>query len=152
MRPAMDRVFEARRKSDGTALSAVNDRLLLYAALAFSDDAEFVTRAVKPVIVDHSDSAAEPASILPLTGAVLLNKSPGERIVQSLRELVEKHAQTIRGDDAVMLVALACRKLGGETWEAFRVQQSGITAAQQLDGGVVVLINRLARAPKGIWE
>ena len=43
----------------------------------------------------------------------------------------------------VVMTALACRRSGGDVWDAFRAAQSELIGKQPLDGHVVVLVNRL---------
>ncbi|MFO7897886.1 MAG: VWA domain-containing protein, partial [Planctomycetota bacterium] len=49
----------------------------------------------------------------------------------------------LRGDDRVVLGALAARRVGGETWAHFRRNARDILGSQRLHGSVVVLVNRL---------
>ena len=51
----------------------------------------------------------------------------------------------VAGADQVFLLALACRRCGDETWNAFRAESATILGKQSLPGGVVVLVNRLAQ-------
>jgi len=87
------------------------------------------------------------STVDPTTGAVilaarsLLGKSGGITTEQ-LGKLVAQDA--IVGEDATVLVALACRKSGRETWNAFRGQTRDLLGDQPLPGTVVVLVHRLS--------
>jgi hypothetical protein len=48
------------------------------------------------------------------------------------------------GEDVTVLLALACRRAGGDTWSTFRVARQGLLGGQPLAGSVVVLVNRLS--------
>jgi hypothetical protein len=52
----------------------------------------------------------------------------------------------LRGDDAVLLFALASRRLGDETWSAFRSQAGDLLGSQPLSGGLILLVNNLSRS------
>ena len=75
-----------------------------------------------------------------LAGSLLTDKADAKAI----RSLVEK--RQLRGDDLVVLGALAARKAGGETWLDFRAKQPDLLGGQRLNGSVIVLVNRLASA------
>jgi len=53
-------------------------------------------------------------------------------------------SQKPAGEDAVVLVAMACRKAGGEAWRTFRAESQQTLGRQPLSGTVVVLISRLS--------
>jgi hypothetical protein len=53
-----------------------------------------------------------------------------------------------QGPDAVVLTALACRKAGGEQWNAFRAGSRDLLGGQPLPGEVIALLNRLG--PSGL--
>jgi len=61
---------------------------------------------------------------------------------QQLASLVS--AGRISGEDTTVLVAMACHRIGGETWTAFRAEMKGLLGKQPLPGSVVVLVNRLS--------
>ncbi len=42
------------------------------------------------------------------------------------------------------LLAIACRRAGGETWAAYRRDATDLLGKQPLAGSVLVLINRLS--------
>ncbi|HEV3340832.1 MAG TPA: hypothetical protein VG125_10765, partial [Pirellulales bacterium] len=56
-------------------------------------------------------------------------------------------ASVVRGDlageDLVTLAALACRRVGGESWEIFRGESQRLLGSQPLSGDVIVLVSRL---------
>jgi len=54
--------------------------------------------------------------------------------------------ERLRGDDMVVLAALAARRLGGDTWDTFRANARDILGKQPLSGSVIVLVNNLAGA------
>ena len=56
-------------------------------------------------------------------------------------------AQTIAGDDLVVLAALAARRLDGEVWLTFRKEMPDLIGGQPLNGNVVLVVNRLSTAP-----
>lgn len=49
----------------------------------------------------------------------------------------------LSGEDMLVLTALACRRIGGETWQTFRRETQRLLGSQPLPGNVIVLINRL---------
>ncbi len=85
-----------------------------------------------------------------LVGLVRIGDLPGigEPMVRpdagSLSALIQHNREQIRGEDLVVLTALAARKAGGEAWETFRIHQPELLGQQPLPGSVVVLVNRLA--------
>lgn len=54
-------------------------------------------------------------------------------------------SEDLRGPDAVVLAALACRRASGEVWDAFRAEQRTLLGRQPLPGSVVVFVHRLGR-------
>ena len=52
--------------------------------------------------------------------------------------------EQILGDDLTVLYSLACKRLGGETWENFRRVRAEIAGRQPLSGDALVIINRLS--------
>ena len=91
--------------------------------------------------------AKDPLADLRLIARVLLEPI---KDVDGAAKAVQKLAagQRLRGDDMVVLGALAARRLGGDTWDKFRANQSDILGKQRLSGQVIVLVNRLAAAPE----
>jgi hypothetical protein len=137
-RPAADEALAALEKNgdDGEAYAKV-----FYAALAWRTDAAYLTRAT-PLLTAGKGQGVQPARAL---AAVLLG--PGDEAdIKALVTLLSANLQQLRGDELVLLTALACRKAGGEVWEVFRGTQRDLLGQQGLTGSVVVLVNRLARA------
>jgi len=53
-------------------------------------------------------------------------------------------AEKIAGDDLVALYSVACRRLGGDTYDAFRRVRPEIISRQALSGDVILIANRLS--------
>jgi len=116
---------------------------VIYAALGRRSDAEFSGKASKLV----TGAASKPMQLLALREAATALLAPsGQADAKALAALVRQQAQHIRGDDAVVLTALACRKAGGDAWRAFRAEARDLVGRQPLSGSVVVLISRLSSA------
>jgi len=114
---------------------------VLYAAFAMPDDAGFRSRARAALAAGKAKNA--PLAPFRVVAAALL--TPAEQIdAKALAGLV---TQPLRGNDLVVLTALASRRVGGTAWETFRAEARSILGDQPLDGSVVVLVNRLA-APR----
>jgi Ca-activated chloride channel family protein len=112
----------------------------LYAALA-SDDSSFRAEAAAAI----RSAAGEDASLAQIRdlAAVLLANDSSAIDAAPLAALATSGVQ---GEDLVALTALACRRAGGDAWDAFRRQQRDLIGKQPLSGDVVVLVNRLAGA------
>jgi hypothetical protein len=113
---------------------------VLYAALA-SNDASLRSAASKSLQASQGDDPSL-AQIRTLAAALLAGDAT--RIDEA--PLVEMAASGVQGDDLVALTAIACRRAGGEAWDAFRRQQRDLIGKQPLSGDVVVLVNRLSGA------
>jgi len=50
----------------------------------------------------------------------------------------------VYGEEMVALVAIACKRAGGDAWDTFRREQTYLLGGQPLSGDVVVLVNRLS--------
>jgi len=112
---------------------------VLYTALGIRDSAsEFLAKA-KPLLTEGK--ADSPLADVRTVAKALLAK-PKDIDAKALKELL---AKGVRGDDMVVLTALACRRAGGEAWTAFRAESRAILGDQPLSGAVVVLVNRLSR-------
>jgi len=112
---------------------------VLYTALGIRDaSSEFLAKA-KPLLTEGK--ADSPLADVRTVAKAILAK-PKDIDAKTLTELV---AKGVRGDDMVVLTALACRRAGGETWTAFRAESRAILGDQPLSGAVVVLVNRLSR-------
>jgi len=55
-------------------------------------------------------------------------------------------ANTVRGDDLVVLTALACRRAGDDAWSTLRAERRNLLGEQALSGDVIVLVNNLEGA------
>jgi hypothetical protein len=137
--PARTRAVETVEKSPQNTHASLG---LLYAGLTTRNDVRDVrTEAVRLLVGNEAQNAPELISAIRGLAAALLK--PEERAdAKALADLVTKG---VRGDDMVVLTALACRRAGGETWTAFRAEQRAILGDQPLSGAVVVLVNRLSR-------
>ena len=71
----------------------------------------------------------------------------GKADANSLVELLRTQPDQLRGDDMVVLTALACRRAGGDAWRAFRENSRDLLGKQPLSGGVVTLVNNLSKVP-----
>jgi hypothetical protein len=135
--PAVREATAALKKetSNRDAFSAV-----LYAALAMQDRA--YTKEVFGLLT-QSAAADDPLSPARTIAAALLT-DPGKLETPPLEKLVESG---VAGNDLTVLLAMACRRAGGDTWSAFRAASTELVGGQPLDGNVVVLLNRLSAAP-----
>jgi hypothetical protein len=127
-----------KNREDGAAFART-----LYAALAMQDDAEFLLRARSALAPVQDDKS--PLAVLRRLATALLGPADADAR-KALAECLDKSAASIRGDDLVTLMAIACRRAGGELWDTFRGAQRDVLGGQPLDGSVVVLVNRLAGA------
>jgi Ca-activated chloride channel family protein len=119
-----------------------------YACMAFPIDGGLRDRARAAIDAGGDDPVRSPArpfilALLKQEGidrqalAAVLNPGGGEAGA----------AERLDGEDAVLFAALACRRAGGEAWEAFRAASREILGRQPLPGGLVVLVSRLPQAP-----
>jgi len=127
---------------------------VLYAALAMRDDEAFAGKALP--LLTRSGQALLGA--WPAVAAALLEPA-GKADPKTLRPLIAElggaadAAQTapfarqggLGDNDMIALAALACRRAGGEAWNAFRAESRNLLGARPLDGSVVVLVGSLAR-------
>jgi hypothetical protein len=109
----------------------------LYAALANPADAAYRAKLLTLLSAAETDEATKE---LRLIGRVLLGEQVSDSDRQALSALV---ASGVGGADPVALVALACQRAGGATWDAFRAHSQELLGEQPLPGEVVVLVNRL---------
>lgn len=128
-RPAIARAFG----EDATAILPA-----LYAMLAVRDDSEASDQA------DAVISRAAQTQPALATIARSLAVEPAQIDRAALDQLIANAGSEIGGDDAVVLWALAARRAGGDTWQAFRAQMPDLLGRQPLTDHVVVLLNRLA--------
>ncbi len=137
-RPAMTRVMERLEKEPGNA-----DALLpaLYGMLAFGDAAELRTKAVELIARTVGNQPQ-------ITALVTLAKSLSAGAAQidrgALDKVIASESGEVTGDDLVVLIALAARRAGGDTWQTYRAQMPDLLGGQPLSGHVAVLLNRLA--------
>jgi hypothetical protein len=108
----------------------------IYAALANPADGAYRTKLLTLLSAQENDEATKDLRLL---GRVLLGEMNGADR-KSLGELL---TAGVGGADPVALIAFACRKAGGATWDQFRAQSRELLGEQPLPGEVVVLINRL---------
>jgi hypothetical protein len=134
-RPAAEEAM-ASLKDNPEDISAI--LVAVYAAMAVNEAA--LSAQVLDALPD------EPPADSPKAGAILAARGLLSKPGQINREQVEELITTsgVAGEDVTVLVALACRRAGGETWSAFRAQMRGLLGEQPLPGSVVVLANRLS--------
>jgi hypothetical protein len=111
----------------------------MFAALASREDTSLVNKAL-PLLMN--------------AGAKNTSFGPPRTIAQALladQQKIDRPALTkllttgVAGDDLTVLLALACRRAGGDTWSAFRAASPELLGSQPLEGDTVVLINRLSQ-------
>jgi hypothetical protein len=110
----------------------------LYASLA-SGDVTFRREAAAAI---HEMKGDDPSLAALRTVAPALLARDAQAI--DAAPLVELVNAGVHGDDLVALTAIACRRAGGEAWDAFRRQQRDLVGKQPLRGDAVVLVNRLS--------
>jgi hypothetical protein len=121
-----------KNRDDANAFASV-----LYAALAMRNDQQLVGKATRLLTEPQAaDSPLAPAR----TVARALLASPKEADVEAMLKMTESG---FAGPDMTALLAIACRRAGGETWAAFRRDSTDLLGKQPLAGSVLVLINRL---------
>jgi sarcosine oxidase gamma subunit len=136
-REAADDVIGKLEESPGDAAAFF---ATLYAALSLGDD-EALMAKVRPLIVDEKGTTPDLSWQRELARALI---EPADRIDrEALRSVI---SDRIRGDDMVLLTALACRRAGGEVWETFRAESRHILGRQALDANVVLLVHRLSHS------
>jgi len=111
---------------------------VLYAALAMKDDADFRSRARAALAAGKGKNAA--LARFRVVAAALM--APAGRI--DSKALADLLTRPLKGNDMVVLAALACRRAGGSAWNTFRAESRSILGDQPLDGSVIVLVNSLA--------
>jgi hypothetical protein len=138
----------ARQKSNAAIAAALTDAgtskgslpilaSAVYAALANPADAAYRGKLLTLLATSETDEATRDLRLL---GRVLLSEKVTDADRKSLNDLL---TAGVGGADPALLVALACRKAGGATWEQFRAHSGELLGEQPLPGEVVVLINRL---------
>jgi hypothetical protein len=133
-RSAVRTALEALRKNpdDASAFTAA-----LYGALALTGDAALAAEAL-PLLTTGGAKDSPLASARLLAGALL--DKPGAIDRAALSKLAASGAA---GEDMIVLLSLACRRAGGDVWQAFRAERRDLLAGSPLPGSVVVLISRL---------
>jgi Ca-activated chloride channel family protein len=112
----------------------------IYALLAHRGQSEIAGGAYEAVRESKAGSNAW------LTQAILpavLGRG-GDEISGELIKLVR--SGEVLGEDAVVLTALACRRVGGEAWSTFRAESTSMLGQQPLAGDVIVLVSELSAA------
>ena len=112
---------------------------LIYAAL-LSGDVQMRERARAVFEINKKRGSA--SSFSPILGELLLGNPANSEII---RTVFERNSQEIRGEDHVVLMALACQRAGHEAWELWRENARDILGGQHLPGSVVVLVNNLGK-------
>jgi hypothetical protein len=90
------------------------------------------------LLASQNDQADEFAVARTLARALLAE--PDDVGPSALAKLVRGD---LPGEDLVALAALACRRVGGEAWQAFREESPRLLGDQPLPGSTIVLISRL---------
>lgn len=141
VRPAADKAVAAiqTRPQDASAMVAA-----VYAALAV-DQADL--RASVLAALPRETPAGSPLAVALVVARGLLNEATAVDGGQ-LAKLAT--AGGVVGEDATVLLAMACRRAGGDAWAAFRGQMGELLGQQPLPGHVVVLVNRLSGAVPGL--
>ncbi len=140
----------AARESAGKTIEVLGERpsdeqqsAAVYAALAYPADRDFTAKVHKAVVIEYGGRG--------MTGAVgaaaVLLAADKQAGFDTLADALAGAQSIVRGQDKVLLIALACRKAGGEIWKRFRMEAGNILGNQILPGSVVVLVNRLGRTP-----
>jgi hypothetical protein len=110
---------------------------LLYAALA-SGEAAYRAKALSQLEAKEND-------LLTTVARMLLREPTAEDRKALLSMLVDY----VDGPDRVALTALACRRAGSETWQAFRAAAADVLGGQELPGEVIVLVHEISPGPLG---
>jgi Ca-activated chloride channel family protein len=134
---AAEQAVATLKENHGDTQAAI---AVLYAALA-ADDASYRGEAAAALRALQGDDVTL-AQIRALAAALLAEDAANI----DATALVELLTAEVQGDDLVALTAFACRRAGGEAWDAFRRSQRDLIGKQPLSGDVVVLVNRLAGA------
>jgi Ca-activated chloride channel family protein len=133
---AVDTLTELHKKLDNrTALVST-----IFTTLARNEQGDLAHAARRVLLAPHEQAAPLPAYRIV---AKALLTAPKDIDRAALTALLREPLQE---EDLVVLTALACRRAGGEVWDAFRAQSKDLLGAQPLSGEVVVLINRLSNS------
>ena len=120
-----------KNRDDAEAFAA-----LLYATLAMRD-AEFTAKAL-PLLTKSTGKDDALAAARTIAKALLADR--GEIDAAALSKVV---SDGVAGEDLTVLLAMACRRAGGDSWAA-SAERRELIGEQPLDGNLVVLVNRLA--------
>jgi hypothetical protein len=121
------------KPDDGDAFASV-----LLAALARPGKNAYRQKALAALTAER---AADSRLVEP---AMLARSLLGDR-KEIDRSALEKHIESgVAGDQFAALLAIACRRAGGEVWDSFRAHSAELIGKQPIRGEVVVLVNRLA--------
>ena len=113
---------------------------MLFAALADRDNGGLRAEALR--LLTAPGAKDSPLASARIVAATLLDKQ-GSIDRAALAKLAEGG---FSGDEMTLLVALACRRAGGDVWQAFRANARDNLSQQQLSGEVIVLISRLSQS------
>jgi hypothetical protein len=138
-RPAFARVMGALEKTPDNSDAILT---VVYGMLALRDDAELRTKAID-LMARAAGNQPELAPIVTVAKSLQADLTQIDRV--ALEKAISSESNEITGDDLVVLTALAARRAGGDTWQAFRARMRELLADQPLSGHVVVLLNRLAK-------
>jgi len=139
-RPAIVRAMSELEKSSGSMETVLP---VLYAMLALRDEGELTAKAGKLVAREISN---RPDLVALAAVAKSLAADAAQIDRNELEQVIAGEKGQVTGDDLVILTALAARRAGGDTWQAFRARMTDLLREQPLSGHVVILINRLANA------
>jgi hypothetical protein len=133
--------------SDPAVVEAATLASNLLAVLAMPDD-QAARDALAPLLVPRKaeDSLAE---LRMLARLIVPVPAPGnQELATADRAALGKLLTegSVRGADHALLVALACRQAGSETWNEFRGATGDLLGKSPLPGELIVWVNRLGAA------
>jgi len=133
---------DASTKQDGATFVKA-----LYVAMAADAAGMFKDPKIAPEFWKGRQALITAKDKDPLAGLRVLARAlllpPKDVDTKAVRALFDER---LRGNDMVVLAALAARRLGGDTWDTFRANARDILGKQPLSGSVIVLVNNLAGA------
>jgi hypothetical protein len=132
--PAVAQAEATLKKSPDDAEAFVT---VLFAGLAERDRAALAASRLK-LLASPAKQTADLVSARIIANALLADPSDADKA--ALTAIVRGE---LAGEDLVALAALACRRAGGETWQAFREESQRLLGGQPLSGSVIVLVGRL---------
>jgi Ca-activated chloride channel family protein len=110
---------------------------VLYASLAEPQDADLLAKAL-PLFAAKADEQGPAADVRTLA-RLLVGQPMGDDA--ALVAMISRDPTDV---DSVALLAIACHRAGGDTWQKFRAASHDTLARYPLPGELVVLVNRLA--------